>query len=209
MYVILDCNLYKLKMIWILYLQISLEKLKKKRYNFKFENILENADLSNLSWVINVPVTCPVSNRRWGLQNEKSSIPLQLGVVINRNLILLVGRAWKGRSGRHRNSISRQVIILLRAPNLWSGILRYPLNHPFHLSVPLSCVFSFTRFPLPRFYKCLSWKTKSRSHRRSAFKIASMIDSSFITFKQPTASINCGHDWMLTFYIESLNTLLG
>jgi len=23
-----------------------------------------------------------------------------------------------------------------------------------------------------------------------------MIDSSFITFKQPTANINCGHDWM-------------
>jgi len=118
----------------------------KKGYNFKFENILENTNLFNLFWIINVPVTCPVSNRHRGLHNEKSSIPLQLGVVINRNFILLVGRAWKGRSGRHRNSISRQMIILLRAPNLWSGILRYPLNHPFHLSVSLSCVFPFTRF---------------------------------------------------------------
>lgn len=116
--------------------------------------------------LINVLVIYRVRNsRHWGLQNENSSIfRLKLGVVIN--LALLAGRAREGRSDRHRNTIPRQVIILLRAPNLWPGMFRYPLNHPsFHfIHLPLLYVFPSPSFFSPHFYKCSNWKIKSRSH---------------------------------------------
>lgn len=152
-------------------------------------------------------MTCCVGSDYYrGLLNKNSSIfILHSGVVINRNFTLFVVRVRKGRSGRHRNTIPRQVIILLRAPNLWSGILRYPLNHPsFHFIRSTFLRFSFSAFSFPRFYKRFELKNKiSIAHRRSAFKIALVIDSSPMLCHIRVTDIDCGYDWMLTFYIDS------
>lgn len=117
--------------------------------------------------LINVPVTRRVrSNRHRGLHNENSFIfTFQPGVVIN--LALLIGRAREGRSDRHRNTIPRQVIILLRAPNLWPGMLRYPLNHP-----------SFSLYPCHSFLPRLFFAALLRT-----FEVKSKISIVFVDLR--------------------------
>lgn len=144
--------------------------------------------LINPELLINVPVMDYIDgNCLRRLQNENSSIfMLHPGVAINRNFALLVDRTREGRSGRHRNTILRQVIILLRAPNLWSSILRYPLNHssfhfPFHfLAFFRPHVFryrTFTTFEKQNLNRTVDLRLKS--HLRS------IIHLRFITSEQP------------------------
>jgi len=132
-----------------------------------------------------------------GLQNENSFIfTLYPGVVIN--LALLIGRAWEGRSDRHRNTIPRQVIILLRAPNLWPGILWYPLNHPsFHFIRT-----TFFCFPLLQLSALLQiFKLKNEISIALSMKttLEITINSSTMVHHVRAIDINCGDDRMLTF----------
>lgn len=102
-----------------------------KEYTLNIKVLILGIFNSLYKLLINVPVTFRVDHNRFeGLWDERSTIFMRhFDIVINRNFALFVGRIREGRSDRHGNTILRKVVILLRAPNLWSGALWYPLNH--------------------------------------------------------------------------------